>query len=130
MKKILTVLLLILMVSAIIVATEETRRTRKINVKTPATDFKAMIKSLKYDDAAAFFGNFYWGLVSPLIAGFSNAFGYYIYNSQDALTQAAFDTWGYTPAYWFDYLMVPVRETYTEFFGYQDHATAPYPLNH
>eukprot|EP00347_Sterkiella_histriomuscorum_P018108 403346757 len=122
-KRILTVVFLVILVSCYYEFSQAgEKKSRKINVKSPFSDFMNMIKGFKYDDVVAYFANLYWGILSPSIAGLFRAAGYYIYDQDPT----AMDLEDYNPRYWFDFLMIPTRKQYTDFFGYSSHSTAAY----
>lgn len=126
-KKILTVLFLVFVISCYYqISSADEKRSRKIKVKSPWSDFNTMIKSMKLEDAVAYFANQLWSVFSPTFAGAFKAMGYFIYN----IDTASNDAEEYYPTYWFDFLMIPTRKTYTDFFGYSSHSSAPYPQTH
>jgi hypothetical protein len=73
-----------------------------------------MINGFAYQDIVAYFANLYWGIIGPAFAGIFRAMGYYIYDQDHTVM----DYYGYNAAYWFDFLMIPMRKSYTDFFGY------------
>ena len=80
-KRILTVLFLVFLVSCYYeISQAGEKKGRKINVKSPWSDFMTMITGFKYDDIVAYFANLYWGVISPTLAGLYRAVGYYLYD--------------------------------------------------
>lgn len=69
-KRILTVLFLVFLVSCYYqISHAGEKKGRKINVKSPWSDFQTMIGGFKMEDIVAYYGNLYWGVISPTISG-------------------------------------------------------------
>ncbi|CDW76638.1 UNKNOWN [Stylonychia lemnae] len=125
MKKLylLAVLVIILASQCQVEANLKEKLAKKIRVRDPVTDFNTMLAGFKYQDIVAFFSNFYWSALSPVLAGLNSVIAQAIYDQDPAAMTLA----NKGVNYWYDSFMIPMKLSYTTFFGYESHSTAPYP---
>ena len=74
--KILTVVLLVVLLSCYFQANAGfLKKGKKINVRSPVSEFFDIFTSFSMDNVKAFYANLYWGVLSPSLAGIYKAAG-------------------------------------------------------